>query len=442
MFRFVYGKAWISKVFLAILAFVFIIGTAVMWGPGGLNFGGGNFIAKVGDISITPKEYILELNRLNNLYGSKLSREQIKKEALNNLLLTAIFAYLAEKNHFYVAEDEIRDFIKRQFSDKKGHFQPQLFENYLKALKITPQEFENMVRITLLANKYKRAVYSTTYANQPTVEVFLLPFTLQLEVEVIKLSYEGFESKISVNEKDLKEFYNSIKDRFALEEPPKVEVFKANTPEEARRLVESIKEGKTIQPYKVIPLNNDTQRVPKELIPLIEKLKNSKNIAVVKTDKGEYLIGIYKKGKKRIPSFDEVRNEVIELYKRLKTVEWMHSHIEELAAKLLSGKYKGTVERGKVLAYNLMENFHLSPEDLFRILAGETLIKVPTPDGIAVIKVLSVEWKKDISPQLEYTYSLTVRNSFYLKKLQEVLNYVYRNGEVEIKVNKRLLEAF
>lgn len=442
MFRFVYGKAWISKVFLAILAFAFIIGTAIMWGPGGLYFGGGNFIVKVGDISITPKEYILELNRLNNLYGSKLSREKIKKEALNNLLITAIFAYLAEKNHFYVANDEIKNFIKRQFSDKKGQFQPQLLEEYLKALKITPQEFENIVKITLLANKYKKAVYSTTYANQPTVEVLLLPFTLQLTVEVIKLSYKALENKISINNKDLEKFYNSIKNKFSLEEPPKVEIFRVKTPEEAKNLLEYIKRGENISPYKVLSLNNNTQQIPKEFISLINKLKNSKNIAIIKTNEGEYLIGVYKNGTKRIPSFDEVRNEVIQLYKRLKTVEWMHSHIEELAAKLLSRDYKGTVEKGKILAYNLMENFHLSLEDLFRILAGETLIKVPISNGIAVIKILSVEWNRNISPQLKYTYSLTVRNSLFLKKLQEVLNYVYRTGEVEIKVNKQLLKAF
>lgn len=441
MFKFVYGQAWISKLFLGLLAFAFIIGTAIMWGPGGLNFGGGNFIIKVGDIVVTPKEYLLELNRLQSAYGSKLSKEQIKKEALNNLLITAIFAYLGERDGFYVSKDEIKMFIKKQFSDKQGKFQPTLFEEYLKALKLTPEEFERMIRTTLLANKYKTAVYSTTYANKPTVEVFLLPFTLKLNVEIIKLPYKDFLNRVKPSNGELKKFYETIKENLAEEMPPSVEIFFVKTPKEAKQLVEKIKRGEKIKPLYTIPLKGNTKKLPQNLLNLVKKVEENKSIAVIR-DKSGYFIGVYREGFKKIPSYDEVKDKILEIFKRVKTVEWMHSHIEELAARVLAGKYKGEIERGEVLAFNLMEEFHLSPEDLFHILGGETILKVPTSDGIAVIRVLSVGWDKNLSPQLEKTYELSVRKGLYLKKLQEVLSYVYKTGKVRIEINQNLVNRF
>lgn len=438
MFKFVYGRAWISKLFLGLLAFAFIIGTAIMWGPGGLNFGGGNYIIKVGDIVITPKEYLLELNRLQNSYGSKFSKEQIKKEALNNLLITAIFAYLGERDGFYISQEEIKNFIKTQFSDKHGKFHLKLFEEYLKMLKLTPEEFERIIKTTLLANKYKTAIYSTTYANKPTVEVFLLPFTLKLNVEIMKLSYKRFLNKIKPNNEELKKFYDSIKQNLAVETPPKVKVFLAKTPEEAKQLIGKLKKGENIKPLYTIPLEGNSKKIPQNVSVLIEKVKRSKSIAVIRSKSG-FFVGVYKKGKKKIPSYDAVKDRVLEIFKKVKTVEWMHSHIEELAAQVLAGKYKGKIEKGEVLAFNLMEEFHLSLEDLFRILGGKTILKVPTPDGIAVIKVRLVKWDRNISPQVEKTYELSVRNGFYLKKLQEVLNYIYKTGEVKIKINENLL---
>ena len=439
MFKFVYGSGWISKLFLALIAFSFIVGTAIMWGPGGLNFGVGNYVVRVGDITVTPKDLILEINRLRNLYGDKLTKEKIKQAALNNLIITALLAYLAERDRFFVSEEEIKEFIKTQFS-VNGTFRPDYFERYLEMLKLSPQEFKRMVETTLLANRYKTAVYSTSYANDLTLEVYLLPFTLQLKVEILKLSSEGFEEKIKPTEEELKEFYRKVGRNFAVEEPPRVEVYEAKNPEGAKEIVQKLRKGERLKPSRIIPLGNQTQNIPEGLQKLVEKVKNSGNIAVVEGKNDTYLIGVYRKGERRIPPFGEIKGELERLYKRFKAVEWMHNHLEELAGKVLKGEYKPKVEKGELLAYELMERFKLTPEDIFRILAGETVLKVNTPDGIAVIKVLSVEEKANLPEDIVKTYRLQVRNSAYLRKLQEVLNYIYRSGEIKIVVNSALLQ--
>ena len=441
MFKFVYSRGWISKLFLAFLAFSFIIGTAIMWGPGGLNFGFGNYVIKVGDITITPKEFILELYRLRNGYGEKIPTDKLKEEALNNLLITAVFAYLAERNGFYVSQEEIGDFIVRQFSDKSGKFNEEEFKRYLQYLKLTPKEFEKIVKTTLLANKYKSAVFYTTYANRETLNAYLLPFTVKIKAQILELDYKNFTSRVKVDEKELKEFYREVKDNFAIEEPPRVEIFKVTSEGEVKKLYNALTEGKTVEekPIKVFTLADQKENWG-EFKGLVEKVLKSKKIAVQKVGDG-YLIAVYREGQRRIPSFEEVKEQVKDLYQRLKTLEWMEKHKEELAQRVLNGKLEAKAQEVETLAFNLMQNFGIPLPTLLEVLEGKRYITVKTGKGLVVIKILSLEASKDIPPEVKNYYRLMVRNSQYLKKLQEVLREVYRKGDIEIKVNRRLIES-
>ncbi|RTZ61040.1 MAG: hypothetical protein DSZ31_00945 [Gammaproteobacteria bacterium] len=440
MFKFVYSKSWISKVFLAVLAFSFILGTAIMWGPGGLNFGFGNYVIKVEDITVTPKEFILELGRLQRSYGEKISRDKLKAEALNNLLITAIFAYLAEKNGFYVSNEEVKDFIVRQFSDKNGKFNEKEFQRYLQYLKLTPKEFEKIVKTTLLANKYKSAVFSTTYVNRETLNAYLFPFTLKIKAQILELNYKQFTSKVKFDEEELREFYKKIQNNFAIEEPPKVEIFKVASEGEVKELYNSLTKGKNLKlkPFKVFPISKGEKYG--EFKKLVEKVLKNKKVAVEKSKDG-YLIAVYREGERRIPSFEEVKEQVKLLYEKFKTLEWMEKHKEKLAKEVLDGKYKAQAKELETIGFTLMQNFGIPVQTLLEVLKGKRYIAVKTGEGLAVIKILSVGEEGNISAEVKDYYRLLVRNSQYLRKLQEVLQEVYRNGGIEVKINNRLVES-
>ena len=154
-----------------------------------------------------------------------------------------------------------------------------------------------------------------------------------------------------------------------------------------------------------------------------------------------YLIAVYREGQRRIPSFEEVKEQVKALYQRLKTLEWMEKHKEELAQRMLNGKLEAKAQEVETLAFNLMQNFGIPLPTLLEVLEGKRYITVKTGKGLVVIKILSLEASKDIPPEVKNYYRLMVRNSQYLKKLQEVLREVYRKGDIEIKVNRRLIES-
>ena len=439
MFKFVYGRDWITKLFLALLAFSFVIGTAIMWGPGGLNFGFGNYVLKVGDIAVSPKEFILEMNRLKNQYPN-LNKEQLKNAALNNLLLTTLFAYLAERDGFFVSKEEIKAFIERQFSEK-GKFHSELFQRYLQMLKMTPKEFEESLRKTLLANKYKTAVYSTSYVNDKVFEASVLPFTLKLKVKVGILSYKNFENLFKPTEEELKEFYKQVEKNFLEEIPERVEVYSVKTEEELKELYRKLKEGEKVsqKPVEVIGKEN-LNKTEGEIKKLAEKVLRDKTIAVQKTKEG-YLIGVYIPSTKRVPKFEEVKEKVAEIYKQLKALEYLKEHKEEILKAVKEGKYKPQWSEMEISAYELMEKFNLTTDDIFSIFAGKRELVAVIPQGLAIIEVLSVSEEKLQEGIAEY-FKLSVRNSDYLRKLQEVVNYVLKHQEVQVEINRELLQRF
>ena len=439
MFKFVYGRDWIGKAFLALIAFSFVIGTAIMWGPGGLNFGFGNYAVKVGDITVTPKELMLEIYRLQNQYPN-LPKDKLKRAAVNNLVLTALFAYLAHRDGFYVSDQEIKEFIKTQFS-QNGTFNPQLFENYLKAIKMTPKEFEESLRKTLLATKYKKAVYATSYANDKTLEALLLPYTLKLEVKVKILSYKNFEKLFNPSEEELRNFYNKIAKNFAEKVPARVEIYTFDNEEELKKAYQLLKEGKSLNLKPTLELEEENLKELKEekIKELAQKVFENKNIAVEKI-KGKYILGVYRPPSQRTPTYGEVKNKVLEIYRQAKALEYLQEHKETLTKEVEAGKYQVSEQKGTLAAYELMKKFNLTAEDLIGILGGKKVLSAIIPQGLAVIEIEKVEKNQELGEGITKYFRLSVRNEDYLRKLQGVIKYVIEHQEVEVKVNRNLLE--
>ena len=436
MFKWIYNNNILSKFFLGLITFSFILGTAIMWGPGGLNLLGTPYIVKVGDVTITPKEYLLELNKFRTEYN--IPDKELKREVLNNLIILAILVYLSENDGFYVSKKEIEDFIRKMFSTKNGKFNFSLFQEYLKNLRLTPEFFEEIVKKKLEASKYKKAIYSTSYTNNIILEVITLPFLIQLNVKLYKLTYKDINIKISPSEEELKRFYNQLKNKFYIILPPRLEIFKAKTLEEAKEIVKSLKSGKSLKPFKIISLNSTETGNNTALNKLIQKIKNTKHISIVE-DKNYYLVGIYKSEEKKKVNFGEIKPKLIELYKKYKTIQWLHKNLSLFTPQILSSKYKIQPETKKILGYELLEKFNLNPEILFQILKGKKIISLKTPKGIAIIEILSFTKSKDIPQDIKQLYSLQIRKSQYLQKLQEVLNFVFKSNKVKIEINKKLI---
>ena len=197
-----------------------------------------------------------------------------------------------------------------------------------------------------------------------------------------------------------------------------MEIFRAKTQEEAKKIIEQLKLEKDLKPFKVFTLNSTVEN--NTLNQLIRKVENSKGISIIK-DGSYYLIGVYKPEERKKTSFNEIKFQLIELYKQYKSVEWLHKNMNNLIPQILKGQYKIQPKTREILGYELLEKFKLSPEVLLQILNGKKLISLETPNGIVIIKILSFTKTQNIPQDIKQLYSLQIRKSQYLQKLQEVL---------------------
>ncbi len=436
MFKFVYRSDWISKLFLGVLAFVFILGTAVMFGPGSWNFGFGSYAVKVGDITVTPKEFRLVLERLSYQLGGKLPDKQIKNLALNELVVNSLFAYLAERDGFYISQKEITDYIRKTFS-VNGTFSPQLFEEFLKVRRLTPKEYEDFVRKILLASKYKSAVFATTYANDKELETVTLPFVLTLKVKVYTLPLAEFSKKVKVSEEELKKFYGENRSRFTVEEPARILIFKVKDEEKLKKLYEILKSNglPDIKPLVEIPVDK-VDTLKGELKEFAQKVLRNKKLSVEKVE-GGYLLGVFLPKGRKIPTFEEIKKSVENLLKSQKALQYLREHSEELKRKVLKGEIKVEPQEITLTAYGLMNRYGLTLDAVFQMLKGRKTFTVVNGDGLTVLVVENLKEEKVNLPLGEF--KKLVRNGQYTRKLQGVIDYVLKTRSVKIEVNKQLL---
>ena len=417
-----------------------------MWGPGSWNFGFGNYFIKVGDITITPKEFLIELNLLS-YQNPNLSKKILKNRAYSILFIRAVLAYLAERDGYYVSDKEIEDFIKRNFVDKNGKFNLKIFENFLKNFGLTPNEYKSMVKKILLANHYKEVVFSTSYANKETVEAILFPFKLQIKGYFYKIDPSFFEKFIpNPSEKELKMIYKENLNRFSSKNVIREEVlvYKTKTSKGAAQIYNLLREGKQPKekPYKVFKKGESLEGL---LRPIVEEAFNKKGVVVKKLPDGSYVVAVYKKERlsKAIP-FEKVKNKLVKIYKRQKAIQYLREHYREIVKQVLEGKINLKPQKVNLTGFQLLssEGFGLSYDDLMAILNGKKIFEKMVDGEIWILKIDKYEIVKDMNPVIYAYYENLVRNQDYLNKLLTIVKAFWRENPNKISVNTKLLNQF
>ena len=437
MFGFFYRNKVLFNIFLAFVAFSFILGTAFLWGPGTTNLLGGPFVVKIGDIKITPKEFLLYMTSFQN-QGEKLPKEELKKLTLRTVLINSIFAYLAEKNGFFVSDDEVALAIRNAFKDENGNFNLKYFESYLKRIGMSPEEYKNFLKKELLAGKYKKAVFATSYTNPEILHTQLLPFILEIQAEIYLIGPKYVENKVKIKETEIKQYYEIHKSEFTKTEAAKVEIYKISDKEEVKKVYKSIKEGKQpeIEPLLVVSENSNT--TVGKYKALLEKTFENK-APVIEEHNGTFYITNYIPRRKVTLSYKDVKSNIAKLLKEQKALQILQREENELVKQLLEGKIQVKPQKGNFLAYQLMENFGLTYDQILQILQGKKIVKTLTKSGLIVIKVLKISQNLEKMKETGTIYARLIRNSDYARKLNEALQYHYKSG-LPIEINQKLLQ--
>ena len=161
-----HADSWMIKSILWLIIFAFVGTIFYSWGMGGSSASGGGIIASVNGEKIYQGEYEKTFNNIVDFYRqqfrNQFSNEMIKKldlknQALEALIQKRILQLEAERQNIKVSNEEVISHIKNlpAFQNNKK-FDESAYRNFITSQRLTPGEFEEGQRETLLLDKLEK----------------------------------------------------------------------------------------------------------------------------------------------------------------------------------------------------------------------------------------------------------------------------------------------
>ncbi len=159
------------------ILFWIIIAVFILWGVGSFTGSDSLYAAAVNGESISPKEVRRTATQLEQfyrqLYGDRLTPEVVKtldfkNRALDQIINGTLLKQEARRLGFSVTDEEVRAAIQgMQGLNVDGRFQREAYFRYLRAIGVTPTEFEAEQRDRLLAEKIEELIGTSLRSTSP-----------------------------------------------------------------------------------------------------------------------------------------------------------------------------------------------------------------------------------------------------------------------------------
>lgn len=234
-----HADSWMIKAILWTIVFAFVGTIFYSWGMGGSAKLTGGTVATVEGVKINFNEYDRTFNNLLEFYReqfkNQFSEEMIRRLDLKTVALDAIIqkklmTMEAKKQNIQASDEEVANRIKTIPSFQKNQkFSPEIYKSFLKFKHLTPYEFEESQRETIVMDKLEQLVRENVKISQAEInEAF------KKEEEKIKFDYVSFPEDFvkapeqAVTQEDKKAYYEKNKLQFEVAENIIVEYVKLN----------------------------------------------------------------------------------------------------------------------------------------------------------------------------------------------------------------------
>ncbi|MEK9627648.1 MAG: SurA N-terminal domain-containing protein [Nitrospinota bacterium] len=227
-----HSESWLIKGILWLIIFAFIGTIFYSWGMGGSTSAGGGVIASVNGQKILQGEYEKTFNNLVDFYRqqfrNQFSNDMIKKldlknQALEALIQKKILLIEAEKQNIRVSDEEVITRIKQLplFQDNKK-FSEVAYRNFIKLQRLTPGEFEEGQRETILLDKLEKIFRINSKASKSEVFEEFSKQEDKVKLEYVRFTDDHFTSDLKITDQALQTYFDANKTRFEI--PPQIRV--------------------------------------------------------------------------------------------------------------------------------------------------------------------------------------------------------------------------
>ena len=181
-------------------------------------------VAKVGSDSITVADLARVRENYMQMFGGRISLAQLggNKRFLDGLIGKVVINQEAERLGLGASDQELRDKIKKQFSDASGAFVG--YEKYKDAVVSRYgdiEKFENDIRAEIAQEKLRAFVTASINVSDAEIEEEYKRRNSTFDVGYIALAADKLAGKIQPGDEELRSYYESHKTDYRYLEPQK-----------------------------------------------------------------------------------------------------------------------------------------------------------------------------------------------------------------------------
>ncbi len=218
------------KILLGFIAITFVI-----------SFGVGSFfgsrkevIALVNSRELLMQEYqrfyTQQFDNLRARYGTNADQlaEQLnlRQQVLQQLINRYLLAGEAEKQGMWLTDFELRDFIKSQpYFQIDGHFDYNTYEQILRQNRMLVEEYEEELRVDLLAGKYQNTLSSGIVVSDAEVDRIYHHENEEFTVEYLYFNPHLFTEQVKIEDEELQKYFQENPGEFEQPKRFKIEYF-------------------------------------------------------------------------------------------------------------------------------------------------------------------------------------------------------------------------
>jgi peptidyl-prolyl cis-trans isomerase D len=186
-----------------------------------------SYAAKVNGVVIDPREYNAAYQRMIKQYrealGPSFSEKMIeelglKEKVLDDLITKILVLQEAARLGLTVQDGELRRSIESIPSFQvDGQFDPRLYERALRSNRMSAEDFEKMQRESLLISKVISLVRLNggNVSDDEALETYLFE-NERINLTFLKVNPETFKGQVSVNEIEMKDYYQKHQEEFRI----------------------------------------------------------------------------------------------------------------------------------------------------------------------------------------------------------------------------------